>query len=141
MSLQIAPGSPVGAVTAVKASQPLHIPTVPPPPDVANISPFGDLIGKLRELSATGPGVIQQTLSQLQHIVAAAAPQTKGAAHDELVDLGARLATAAQTGDLAPLQHAAIVQSPRGAATAQLLAVHVMAVKAALGQGGASSGG
>jgi len=126
MTLQIAA---VGAVSPVEEPHPVRVPTVPPPPDVANISPFGDLIGKLRELSLNGPGAIRDTLVELQHLVAAAAPQTAGLTHDELVDLTRRLGDAASSGDVAPLQRASIASSPRAEATAALLSAHLDALR------------
>lgn len=127
MSLEIGPAQ--DAIVAVSAgAQPAKapsIPPIPPPPAVANISPFGDLLGRLRELSQTSPATLRSLSRQIQTALSEAARRTPGPSHAAFADLASRFGDVARTGDISSLQ--SVPATAVSAHTATVLIQHVEA--------------
>ncbi len=142
MEIRISPEAALGGSPAVAPPRAPSVPPVPPPPAVANISPFGDLLGKLRELSDISPDAFRRAAQQIEagFQQAAAGPATAEAG--AAAELAARFHAVSEAGNLSPLQQlsaesARSVSADRAMAEASAQAVpHVeQALRTARGEG------
>ena len=106
MDIRIAPDVSVQAASAVTSTPAPALTPIPPPPAIANISPFGDLMGKLRELSHVSPAAFRDVTAQLRDVLHSASAQAPSHEASAIGDLAARFDAASQTGTLASLQGA-----------------------------------
>jgi hypothetical protein len=106
MDIRIAPDVSVQAARAVASTPAPALMPIPPPPAIANISPFGDLMGKLRELSEAAPATFREVTAQLRDVLHSASAQAPVHQASALGDLAQRFDAASQTGSLASLQAA-----------------------------------
>ena len=103
MDIRIAPDVSVQAASAVTSTPAPALTPIPPPPAIANISPFGDLMGKLRELSHVSPAAFRDVTAQLRDVLHSASAQAPSHEASAIGDLAARFDAASQTGTLASL--------------------------------------
>jgi hypothetical protein len=130
MDIRIAPDGSVQAIGTTAARAP-SVPPIPPPPAIANISPFGDLMGALRELSDASPEALRQVMAQMRDALRQAAPRATGIDAAAMTDLAHRFDVASQTGSLADLHVASMTGHGPDAATVSLLEPYVGAATAA----------
>jgi hypothetical protein len=121
MDIRIVPDASIQATGDATGTRAPSVPPIPPPPAVANISPFGDLMGKLRELSEVSPEAFRQVTAQLRDVAHHAAAQAPGHQAAAIGELANGFDAASRTGRLSTLQAAgAAAHLPEGPVTAQL---------------------
>lgn len=132
MDIRIAPDASVQAVSAAADVHAPTVPPIPPPPAIANISPFGDLMGKLRELSDASPAAFRHVSAQLRDVLQGAAAQAPGHEGAALGELAHGFDEASRTGDLQSIHAATAAPQVPVAPVMAELATHVdVALKAA----------
>jgi hypothetical protein len=138
MEIRIAPDTAVSSASAGSVAKAPSIPPVPPPPAIANISPFGDLLGRLRELSDSSPDAFRHVAGQLQAALQEAASSAAGTAASTVSDLAQGFGDASRTGSMAKLQaisatsvHGPEVPEPAASVMAQHVEDALQAVRGA----------
>jgi len=132
MDIRIAPDASVQAASAAAEVHAPTVPPIPPPPAIANISPFGDLMGKLRELSEASPVAFRQVTAQLRDVLQKAAAQAPGQEGAALGELAHGFDAASRTGSLDSVHAAAAPpQMPYAPVMAELTTHVDVALRAA----------